>query len=85
MGVGFITSLDGWIMRLHYRQVLSGDALSLCDKRSGTKLFLRCRLKTQVPAFVNGPLKRIPQSFRRRRLFPPSLTGNEVLNSVEKT
>ena len=58
MGVGFITSLDGWIMRLHYRQVLSGDALSLCDKRSGTKLFLRCRLKKQVSAFVNGLLDR---------------------------
>ena len=56
-------------MRLHYRGVLHGDALSLDDKRSGTKIFRRCRLKNQVPAFVNGPLCRIPLQFRRLRFL----------------
>ena len=67
-------------MRQNDCGILYGDALPLDDKRSGTKLFRRCRLKKQVPAFVNGPLDRMPQSFCRHRLSLPQ--ANESPNRM---
>ena len=55
-------------VRQNEHDILYGDALSLCDKRSGTKLFLRLRLKKQVPAFFDGPLYRTCRSWGRHRL-----------------
>ena len=45
---------DFFLRTFQYQYTLPGPALAR-PKRSGTKIFQRCRLKNQVPAFVMAP------------------------------
>lgn len=65
MGVGFITSLDGE-MRLHCRDFLHGDALSLRSNAADAKLAnLLQEVRLLSTGVFNGPLCRRPLQFRR--------------------